>query len=148
MNYLRFENQVKADEGFCSEPYLDTVNVATIGYGTTHYLIDDPVTMQDAPISKSNASQLLRSDLYTALKDAQSLFMTFWQMNDVRQEVVCNMAYNLGWNRLSRFKKMIAACDVLDWETASKEMLDSKWAEQVGSRARRLALEMNSGINN
>ncbi len=145
MNYQRFEDTIKSDEGFSEVPYLDTVGVATIGYGSTHYLPDDPVTLQDAPLTEENATQLMRADLYTAMKDAHDLFANFGSMNDVRQEVVCNMAYNLGWNRLSGFKKMIAACNVLDYDTAADEMIDSKWYDQVGQRSERLTDEMRKG---
>ena len=36
------------------------------------------------------------------------------------------------------FKKFLAAMEAGEWETAGVEMLDSKWAEQVGPRSTRL----------
>ena len=146
MIYQRFSETIQSDEGFRSEPYLDTVNVPTIGYGTTHYYPDDPVTMDDPGIDEAMALQLMQSELYTALQDAQSLYSTFQDMNSVRQEVVCNMAYNLGKTRLAGFKNMIAACDVEDWATAADEMIDSKWYRQVKGRAERLEQEMRTGF--
>lgn len=146
MNFQRFSSTIQSDEGFRSNPYIDTVGVPTIGYGTTNYYPDDPVTLADPPISKEAAAQLMQADLFTALEDAQSLFSTFNGMNSVRQEVVCNMAYNLGKSRLAGFKKMIAACDAHDWLTAADEMIDSKWYQQVGARAQRLEQEMRTGI--
>lgn len=145
MIYSRFVETIKSDEGFRADPYLDTVGVATIGFGTTSYYPGDPVTLTDPSITEEVAQQLMQSDLYTALMDAQSLYSTFNQMNATRQEVVSNMAYNLGKSRLSGFKNMIAACDIRDWETAADEMMDSQWYEQVGSRAVRLVDEMRHG---
>ena len=49
------------------------------------------------------------------------------------------MCFNMGSPRVSKFKKMFAALEVQDYQTASKEMLDSKWANQVPNRARRLS---------
>jgi len=49
-----------------------------------------------------------------------------------------NMCFNLGYPRLSKFKKFLAAMEDNDFETAAKEMMDSKWATQVGDRAERL----------
>ena len=43
------------------------------------------------------------------------------------------------------FKKMLAALDKADYKTASKEMLNSKWATQVKSRAQFLAKIMETG---
>jgi lysozyme len=40
---------------------------------------------------------------------------------------------------------MLAALEQGDYETAAKEMLDSKWARQVGDRANRLAKMMEDG---
>jgi len=36
------------------------------------------------------------------------------------------------------FKKFLAAMEAGEWETAGVEMLDSKWARQVGPRSTRL----------
>ena len=53
------------------------------------------------------------------------------------------MCFNMGAPRLSKFKKFISAIDNHNWEIASKEMLDSKWATQVGERANRLSMRIN-----
>ena len=45
----------------------------------------------------------------------------------------------MGAPRLSQFKKFIKAIHDEDWATASVEMLDSRWASQVGIRANRLS---------
>ena len=46
--------------------------------------------------------------------------------------------FNLGYPRLSKFVKFIDAMQKGDWKKASEEMIDSKWASQVGRRAIRL----------
>ena len=113
MIYERFVQAIQSDEGFRSTPYYDTADppVPTIGYGTTAYYPGDPVKINDPAITEGVAQQLMQSDLFTALGDAQAIFSTFQHMNDTRQEVVCNMAYNLGKGRLLGFKNMIKACD-------------------------------------
>jgi lysozyme len=60
--------------------------------------------------------------------------------------VLVNMAFNLGPTRLKGFKKFIAAFDAKDWDGAVIEMLDSKWAKQVGARAIRLAKMVRTGV--
>jgi hypothetical protein len=49
------------------------------------------------------------------------------------------MAFNLGRSRMAGFRKMLAAAKRYDWAECSRQMLDSKWARQVGARADRLA---------
>jgi len=68
-------------------------------------------------------------------------------MNPLRREVLINMRFNLGMSRLMGFVKMWQAIDDENWEAASKEMLDSLWAKQVGSRATELAEQMRTGVN-
>jgi len=65
--------------------------------------------------------------------------MPWWRgLSDDRMRVMANMCFNLGYPRLSKFKKFLAAMQEEDWETAAEEMMDSKWATQVGDRAKRL----------
>ena len=53
---------IKKFEGFRPKPYLDQALVPTIGYGTTHYH-HRPVRMDDKPISKKEATYLMRSQI-------------------------------------------------------------------------------------
>ena len=144
MNYARLESRVCMDEGYRAEPYIDTVGVATIGYGTTR-ILDRPVTLNDPPITEKVARQILREDLFTACMDAQALFSRFDEMDHVRQEVLANLAYNLGKGRLSGFVKMIRAAETLDYAEMAKEMRASKWFNQVGQRGLRLFYAMRDG---
>ncbi len=133
------------DEGFRPKPYLDTIGIPTIGYGTTT-ILGRPVSLEDPSISAHNARQILRGDLYQSLVDSQHLFERFDEMDNVRQEVIANMAYNLGRKRLGGFKRMIAAAEKLDYDLMADEMVTSRWFLQVGSRAMRLSQEMRDGI--
>ena len=60
--------------------------------------------------------------------------------------IIVDMAFNLGVPRLSNFKKMWAAIHENNFEEAAKEMLDSRWARQVGRRAIELARWMRTGV--
>ena len=63
---------------------------------------------------------------------------------EAAQLVVANMMFNLGLPRFSKFKKMIRAIELGDWQSAADEMIDSKWYQQVTARARRLEAVMRS----
>ena len=141
MNYSRLESRVCLDEGFRSEPYLDTVEVATIGYGTT-FILGEPVSLNTPKMAEPVARGILRSDLFQACHDAQVVFNRFDEMNSVRQEVLANLAYNIGRTRLNGFVKMITAAQSLDYAEMAEQMKDSKWFRQVGQRGLRLFYAM------
>jgi lysozyme len=73
--------------------------------------------------------------------------LPWWRkMDEPRQGVLLNMAYNLGVPRLLAFKRALGAMRIGDYARAGTEMLDSRWArEQVRSRAAELARQMVLG---
>ena len=72
-------------------------------------------------------------------------FAWFRDLDTVRQEVMTDMAFNLGVRGVMNFKKMIAALEAKDYTQAAAEMLDSTWQQEVGDRARELAAMMIHG---
>jgi lysozyme len=144
INLHRLQERVMKDEGFRAKSYLDTEGIPTIGYGTTRWPGMGEVQLGES-ILPEDAKTLLRGDLWGAILDAEHIFTRFHEMNAVRQEVLANMAYNLGRSRLAGFKKMIAAAFELDYKKMAEEMVDSKWYKQVGGRAQRLVAAMRTG---
>ena len=65
-------------------------------------------------------------------------------ISEARQGVLIEMCFNMGIYNLLKFEKMIRALRLEDYKSASLQMLDSKWAKQVGQRAHRLAVIMNT----
>ncbi len=143
MQLKRLEDRVMRDEGYRAKAYQDTQGIWTIGYGTTR-LIGRPVQSGDS-ILPDDAKRLLRADLYTAILDAQGLFERFEEMNSVRQEVLVNLAYNIGRTSLSGFVRLRMAAQQLDYKGMAEEMVDSLWFKQVKSRAQRLVAAMRVG---
>ena len=66
-------------------------------------------------------------------------------LDSVRQLILMDMAYNMGVPRLCKFKNMWGAIHDGNYEIASIEMMDSRWAKQVGSRAVKLSDAMRAG---
>jgi len=128
---------VKAHEGLRLKPYIDTVGKTTIGYGRN---------LDDVGISKSEAMLLLKTDLKVAYEAVRLAIYGFDTLSEMRQAVLIDMMFNLGSPRFKQFKKMIQALEDNDYSRASFEMLDSKWAVQVGNRANYLAEKMKQGI--
>ena len=121
--------ELKRDEGVELKAYQDTVGIWTIGIGRN---------LQDVGVSMEEAEFLLASDIDVAVSELQRTFDWFEDLSDARQRVCINMCFNLGLTRLLGFKKFLAAMEAGDWKTAGVEMLDSKWARQVGVRSTRL----------
>jgi lysozyme len=67
------------------------------------------------------------------------------ELDGVRQLILMDMAFNMGVPRLCKFKKMWNAIHEGNFEAASYEMLDSRWARQVGRRANKLSDAMKTG---
>ena len=55
------------------------------------------------------------------------------------------MAFNMGVPRLMKFVNMWMAIERENYPLACVEMLDSRWANQVGKRAVRLSEAMKNG---
>jgi lysozyme len=117
-------------EGVRLTPYRDTVGKLTIGIGRN---------LDDVGISRAEADYLLANDVRTAQATLTTAFPWFVSLTPVRQDVLVNMCFNMGIGRLKGFKKMLVAMEQGDTLTACHEMLDSKWAHQVGQRANDLA---------
>lgn len=137
MNLARLYAQLEIDEGKRKKPYRDSEGILTIGIGRN---------LEDRGLRDNEIAFLLENDVLDAIGECRRLFRNFDQLNSVRQEVLVNMMFNLGYARLAGFKRMIAAVHASDWAEASRQMLDSKWATQVGARADRLAKAMRSGV--
>lgn len=128
--------QLKTDEGVRSHLYKDSVGVWTIGVGRN---------LQSTGLRQSEINYLLTNDIQTAMQDCQAVCANFEALTENRQRVLVNMAFNLGRSRLEKFRMTLAAIEAEDWATAATEMMDSRWAKQVGARAVRLAEMMEKG---
>jgi len=135
---MTVESLIKGHEHLELKPYKCTSGKLTIGYGRN---------LDDRGISEREADILFAPDIAQAYSDARRFVgrEKFEALDEVRQGVVIDMAFNLGFTRLSGFRNFQAALQVHDWELAMAEMLNSRWAEQVGRRAERLSKMMRSG---
>ena len=123
-------------EGMRLKPYTDTVGVLTIGIGRN---------LSQVGISEDEALFLMRNDL-TKLEDLlEGHFKFFNLLNAVRKMALVSMGFNLGFKGLLSFKKFLHALAEQDFENAAREMLESKWARQVGQRAIDLSEMIHTG---
>ncbi|TDO97442.1 glycoside hydrolase family protein [Marinomonas balearica] len=126
---------VAEHEGLALKPYLCPEGKLTIGYGRN---------IEDNGVSAKEAAILLSSDIESTLEQLGCL-ACFRSLNLARKVVLVDMCFNLGYPRFTLFKRMIAALNQQNYELAALEMMDSKWAQQVGKRAQRLSKIMKTG---
>lgn len=146
MNLALLEAELRRDEGVRYVPYMDTATPPKRTVGVGHNMEVSP--LPDAwtfPLSDAQVSQVLERDISTTLAKLDKSLPWWRQMDEVRQRVVANMCFNLGISGLLGFKNTLAAMQRGSYAVAAAGMLSSKWAGQVGARAKRLAQAMESG---
>ena len=140
MDINKLREQLKIDEGVKYEVYDDHLGYKTFGIGhlvkTTDEEYGAPV---GTPVSEERVNSVFDKDVETYIDESKKVFGNLEDMPQEAQQVIVNMCFNMGAPRLSQFKKFIKAIHDEDWKTASVEMLDSRWASQVGIRANRLS---------
>lgn len=136
MNLERAKHYTKRFEGLRLFPYKCPAGKITVGYGHN---------IEDNGITEEIAVKLLDADLMNAEREIRAKFPTYYKLNEARQFVLVDMTFNMGIAKILTFRKMLSALAKGEYPTAAKEMLDSKWARQVGNRAKILSEIMKSG---
>lgn len=126
---------IEMHEGYRQFPYTCPAGKLTVGIG---------FNLDDTGLSREESLLILHHRLRDIRYKLSRKFPDFRSLSAVRQAVITDMAYNLGMDGLAKFRKMWDAIARRDWRDARREMLDSRWANQVGARARRLAWMMET----
>jgi|TARA_Y100001972_G_scaffold122275_1_gene167586 lysozyme len=139
MNIDQLRDTLKIDEGVKYEIYNDHLGYPTFGIG--HLVVESdeehgkPV---GTPVSEDRVNSVFEKDVAIMIDEAKKIFPNLDELPEEAQQVIVNMTFNMGRPRLSQFKKFIAGVNAGDWNKAAVEMMDSRWAKQVGARAERL----------
>ena len=91
---------IKAFEGLSLKPYLCSAKVPTIGYGNTYYPNGKKVTLNDAPITKDKAHELLMFIADKFANDVNKLVKSNVSQNQFNALV--SFAYNVGVANLGK----------------------------------------------
>ena len=125
-----------ANEGCKLFPYTDTTGNLSIGVGRC---------LTTRGISQVEAFYLLDDDI-SYFYNKLSMYCDFFvKLDENRQIALIDMAFNLGLQGFLNFKEMIAALESGNYEQAAKDMMNSRWAEQVQDRATCLANIIRTG---
>ena len=130
------EDQLIDHEGLELKPYQCTADKLTIGVGRN---------IEDRGITEDEARYLLKNDIKIVEDELLERKPLVAGLDSVRQRVLVDMGFNVGLPILMKFQNMWAAIEEEDWDEASAQMMDSRWAKQVGRRAERLSQAMKTG---
>lgn len=134
----RLVASVQRHEGFRATVYDDAtgepivpgsivIGHPTIGYGWA---------LDVTPMSRAQAFKHLTETLDERKFDVLMKLPWLAELDDVRRNVVVELAYNLGLGGLLAFTRMLDALKRRRWVLAGEELLDSKWAREDVSTER------------
>lgn len=131
------KKMLMSDEGVAFKPYRCTSSKLTIGVGRN---------LDDQGLNHREISLLLEDDINYHLTQLSKNFSWFEYLDNVRQNALVNMSFNLGFKGLCNFKKMLNAFAEKDYDTAARECLDSKYGRgATEKRAARVAYLIKTG---
>lgn len=126
---------IKVHEGLRLKAYQDSEGIWTVGYGQN---------LQELEIDEALAEHWLEESILKAEQYAKN-YSFYDALSQPRKDVLIEMIFNMGPSRVRGFTNALRAMKGEQWTEAAMEMLDSKWAKQVGNRAKRLAKQMETG---
>ena len=141
MSYSDLKARIKEHEGFVPKIYKDQLGFKTIGYG--HLVLSTDIFKEGVVYKKKDLEEVFDSDFNIAKSNANQLIKGL-PIHHQAKCVIIEMVFQLGIGGVSKFKKMWKALKQNDYQTASEEMLDSRWAKQTPKRAEELSSVMKS----
>ncbi len=143
MNRVRLIQQLKIDEGTGPRsadgsfmPYQDQFGDWTIGYGRN---------LSAEGISTVEAEQLMGNDIDQHTLALSQRLDWCLDMDEARANALANMCFNLGIEKLLTFVTFLAFMKDGQYQAASQDLRGTEWYRQVGLRAVRIALLIETG---
>jgi len=137
MDLELFKSQLVEDEGHKSKAYEDTEGHLTIGVG--HKVLDTDGLTAGSEVTEDTIDRMLNDDASQAVHNAMSLVDDWEGLPSNAKYALSNMTFQLGKTGVSKFSKTLALINKGDFKGAAVEMLDSKWAKQTPSRAKKMS---------
>lgn len=120
------KSRLKDFEGLVLKAYECSAGYTSIGIGRN---------LDTRGITEDEAMYLLNNDIESVFKDLDK-HLAIWRSYPLEaQYVFIDLCFNLGIHTLLSFRKTLAFCELGEWEKAAVELLNSKYAKQVGRRA-------------
>jgi len=127
---MKAQKLIERHEGWRSKPYKDTTGHWTVGYG---------FNLETVKLPQNVGKQWLQFLIMKYSNELHNTYGWFSELDSSRQAALIDFYYNIGAGGFASFKNMIQAFENKNYNEAARQMLDSKWADQVGTRATDLA---------
>lgn len=138
-NQQKLEDQLTRHEDRQPVLYLDTATPPQVTGGIGHNFTANPVPGIPAQVGFVLTDRQIDDLFVVDVRAARAALLKRlpWMetMDGVRFCVLVNMTFNMGITKLATFRKTLAHAFAGEWSEASTEMLNSKWANQVGDYA-------------
>jgi lysozyme len=144
--------EISSDEGKVLHAYLCSEHHKTVGIGHKVLTTDAENALpihganDDVPdeecISEARCYELFQEDVQIAINGCENIYGNWEELLQEVQHILVNMCFQLGQGGLSKFKNLKVAIEDYQWQRASEEMMDSRWAGQTPERAERLKSRM------
>lgn len=143
--------RLKMHEGCSLKPYKCPAGKLTIGIGRNTE--DNPFTKEELArigdwkngITREHAYWLCQNDIERCIKELRNNLVWFEKLDAERKYALIDMCFNMGIRTLLTFKKTLASIACGNYKTAAEQLLQSKYASQVGKRAKRIAMLIETG---
>lgn len=150
-DFVWISKRLEFHEGCVLKPYICPAGKKTIGVGRN--LEDNPLNEKEKRalgdyekgITHNGAMMLLKNDVARCLKDLKTL-ECWHKLTLERKYALLDMCFQLGFKGLCGFKKMLSALNEKNYVLASHHCLDSKYAKDTPSRAKRIADTIKNGL--
>lgn len=146
--------RLMVNEGCVLKSYKDSVGKLTIGIGRN--LDDNPLSEEEICyvghncrtkfISNDQAAYLCRNDLKKVRADLDRELPWWRDLCPDRQYVMIDLCFNMGICTLLTFKRTLNSIAQGYYAKAGEQLLQSKYAKQVGKRADRNAYALRTGV--
>lgn len=126
----RVRKRLISEEALKLKLYHCTAGKLTIGVGRN---------VEDRGITHDTAMQMLDEDIDICVGELEKNLSWFEDAPDKIQEVLIDLCFNMGINRLMGFVKTLHKLKTGAYKEAAVELLDSRYAASVPNRAKRNA---------
>jgi lysozyme len=141
------EAELTLDEGYRRTPYKDSRGIWSCGIGCN--LIAHGYTEAQCQAMPPWSDDKILAVFNADYNHASDLVEAHWKwtahLDPIRHRSLVNMAFNMGVGKLATFDTFLGYLEAAQWAAASKDLMATEWATQVGARAERLEKRFDTG---
>jgi lysozyme len=131
------EERIKRHEGLALHPHPDAKGFWAIGYG--HDITEQEASNYPDGCTLEDAENWLAADIQKAIHGINSALPWVAYLSELRQQVLFEMAFEMGVDGVLAFQHMLPACKLGYYELAGNQMIASVWHTEAKARCEELA---------